>query len=276
MPVALVFLILLAQETQMPQNYNIRHADLVYYLQFTLVIIGPRLVVDVFLLHVLETLHGYKIYDYFIFCDYRFRIRTRKWQVDMALDRSIGIGWRSLDNFSFSSQYYFVVSLTTWGILLLYLGLTSMIKNDYNPFADRCLCVYVAGLSCIVPLGRGILSWLARKCALWEIGPAGSTKVDVGAVNRLDRTNNARKLAHNIQTNPFRHKFMRVNREWLIHNIAVILGGKNYLKHAGAELPYLQAIYQRAVNAEAIEQRLRAEQDKIAQDLALMPYNARA
>lgn len=36
---------------------------------------------------------------------------------------------------------------------------------------------------------------------------------------------------------------MRVNREWLIHNIAVILGGKNYLKHAGAELPYLQAIY---------------------------------
>lgn len=46
---------------------------------------------------------------------------------------------------------------------------------------------------------------------------------------------------------------MRVNREWLIHNIAVILGGKNYLNHAGAELPYLQAIYQRAVNAEAIE-----------------------
>jgi hypothetical protein len=29
---------------------------------------------------------------------------------------------------------------------------------------------------------------------------------------------------------------MRVNREWLIHNIAVILGGKNYLVHAGPEL----------------------------------------
>lgn len=141
----------------MPQNYNIRHADLTYYLIFTVVIIAPRLIVDVFLLHILETLHGYKIYDYFIFCDYRFRIRTKKWQVETALDRSIGIGWRSLDNFSFSSQYYFVVSITTWGILLLYLGLTSMIKNDYNPFADPCLCVYAGGLRVVVPLGRFIL-----------------------------------------------------------------------------------------------------------------------
>lgn len=69
---------------------------------------------------------------------------------------------------------------------------------------------------------------------------------------------------------------MRVNREWLIHNIALILGGKHYLVHAGPELQYLQAIYQRAVNAEAIDIRLRKEQAKIAKDLALMPYNARA
>ena len=69
---------------------------------------------------------------------------------------------------------------------------------------------------------------------------------------------------------------MRVNREWLIHNIALILGGKNYLVNAGAELQYLQAIYQRAVNAEAIDAKLQQEQAKIAADLALMPYNARA
>lgn len=38
-------------------------------------------------------------------------------------------------------------------------------------------------------------------------------------------------------------------------------------------MPYLKAIYQRAVNAEAIEQKLRKEQDQIAKDLELMPYN---
>lgn len=69
---------------------------------------------------------------------------------------------------------------------------------------------------------------------------------------------------------------MRVNREWLIHHIALILGGEDYQEHAGAEREYLQTIYQRAVNAEAIDVRLRAEQTKIAEDLAQMPYNARA
>ena len=61
---------------------------------------------------------------------------------------------------------------------------------------------------------------------------------------------------------------MRVNREWLIHHIALILGGEDYQEHAGAEREYLQTIYQRAVNAEAIDVRLRAEQAKIAADLA--------
>lgn len=67
-----------------------------------------------------------------------------------------------------------------------------------------------------------------------------------------------------------------MNREWIIHNIANILGGKNYLKHAGVELPYLQAIYQRAVNAQAIEKKLESEQKKVQNDLAMMPYNLRA
>lgn len=73
-----------------------------------------------------------------------------------------------------------------------------MIKNDYNPFADPILPVYTIGLRILVPLSKGVLSSLSKKFHLWEVGPAGSTKVDVGAVNRLDRTNNARKLAHNI------------------------------------------------------------------------------
>jgi len=47
------------------------------------------MVVDVFLLHILETLHGFKIYDYFTYCDYRFRIRTQLWVSGTLLDKSI-------------------------------------------------------------------------------------------------------------------------------------------------------------------------------------------
>jgi hypothetical protein len=77
--VALLFIIFFADETKIPQRYQIRQADLYYYLLFCIIIILPQMVIDVFLLHVLETVHGYKIYDYFTYCDYRFRIRSEKW-----------------------------------------------------------------------------------------------------------------------------------------------------------------------------------------------------
>jgi len=197
------------------------------------------MVVDAFLLHVLETVHGYKVYDYFTYCDYRFRIRTQKYVSRGTLDRSVAQAWRSIDHLSFSSQYYYIISLTTWGILFLYFGLTAMIRNLYNPFADPVLVVYVAAISGLATPIRALLGKLAGYLALWEVEVDENQKVDVGAINRLDHANNVKKLVVSIQTNPFRHKFMRVNREWLIHNIALILGGKNYLARAGPELQYL-------------------------------------
>ena len=89
-------------------------------------------------------------------------------------------------------------------------------------------------------------------------------RVDIGAINRLDKDNNAVRMIRNIQENPMRYKFMRNNREWLIHNLALILGGKNYLSRAGKELDFLKSIYQKAVNAEAIENRLKKEEERIA------------
>ena len=134
-----------------------------------------------------------------MFCDYRFRIRTKKWQVEMPLDRAVAVGWRSIDGFSFSSQFYFAVGLSSWGILFLYLGLTAMMKNDYNPFADPCLVVYVFLMTMIVqPIGKIILSKASEWVGLWAPPPLGSTMVDAKAVNFLDRKYKARKLAHNI------------------------------------------------------------------------------
>lgn len=135
-----------------------------------------------------------------------------------------------------------------------------MIRNAYNPYGDPALIPYVCGIGALVFPLRALLGLLAGYVKLWELtGDENLSRVDASAVNRLDRTNNVRKLVRSIRTNPFRHKFMRVNREWLIHNIASILHGEDYQAHAGAEREYLQTIYQRAVNAEAIDVRLRAE-----------------
>ena len=127
------------------------------------------MVVDAFLLHVLETVHGFKVYDYFTYCDYRFRIRPQKYVSKGALDRSVALAWRSIDNLSFSSQYYYIISLTTWGILFLYFGLTAMIRNNYNPFADPVLPVYVGGICALATPIQALLGKLAGYVSLWEV-----------------------------------------------------------------------------------------------------------
>lgn len=63
-PIVLVFIIFFAQETKIPQSYSIRRSDLNYYLLFSFILILPQLVINIFLLHTLEVMHGFKIYDY--------------------------------------------------------------------------------------------------------------------------------------------------------------------------------------------------------------------
>ena len=129
-----------------------------------------------------------------------------------------------------------MVSLVAYGILFLYFGFTAMLRNAYNPFADPLLLVFAGALAGLVAPVRALLRAGAGYLRLWEIPPAPSSRVDVASLNRLDHANNVKTLVRAIQTNPYRHKFLRVNREWLIHNIALILGGKNYLAQAGPEL----------------------------------------
>lgn len=201
------------------------------------------MIIDVFLLHILEILHGYKLYDYFTYCDYKFRHRQHKWVTHGKFDKSIIHSWRSLDNMSFSSQYYFIVSLTTWGAIFLCLGMTTMLRNDYNPFADPVLLAYISMVVGAAVIMKPILNILSGYIKLWEISSIDHLKIDIAQVNRLDKDNNMKRLIRNIQTNPFKHKFMRNNREWIIHNIALILGGKNYMNQAGPELEFLKNIY---------------------------------
>jgi hypothetical protein len=187
------------------------------------------LIINIFLLHILEILFGFKLYDYFTYSDYRFRHRSHKWLNRKRLDRSIIHSWRSIDNFCFSSQYYFVISLSTWGIIYLYLGMTTMLRNAYNPFADPMLTFYILIIfGCLIPI-RQTLLMLSGYVQLWELKNEENLLLDTGALNRLDRDHNFKRHIKQIQSNPFRHKFVHVNREWIINNIARVLGGKNLM-----------------------------------------------
>jgi hypothetical protein len=89
--------------------------------------------------------------------------------------------------------------LTTWGILFLYLGFTAMIRNAYNPYGDPALVPYVCGIGALVMPLQATLRALAGQLKLWELaGDEHLSRVDATAVNRLDRTNNVKKLVRSI------------------------------------------------------------------------------
>lgn len=128
-PVVLLFVILFPKETQIAKLYGIADREMPYYLVFSVLAILPQMVVDVFLLNLLEVLWGYKVYDYFTFVEYRFRTRETKWLSGGSFARSIAHAWRSMDNLAFSQQYYYVTTLMAWGVLFLCLGMTVLIRN---------------------------------------------------------------------------------------------------------------------------------------------------
>jgi len=271
-PVVLVFIIFFAQETKIPQSYSIRRSDLNYYLIFSVILILPQLVINIFLLHILEILHGFKMYDYLTYCDFKFRNRSSKWINSQPLDKSILHSFRSLDNMSFSSQFYFVITLVTWGIVILDLGLITMIENKYNPFADPVLITYVIFILLATFILKLIFSTVAGYINLWKINQANDyLKLDVRTLTVLDKEHDMRRLLNLIHDNDvFRNKFININRAWVIENLAKILTREYVMKD---DDKFLLDVYQEAINADAVDEKLKKEQAKIQKDLALMPYN---
>jgi len=271
-PVVLIFIIFFAQETKIPKNYSIRTSDLNYYLIFTVIIIFPQLAINIFLLHILEVLHGFKMYDYLTYCEFRFKNRTTNWINHQPLDKSVLHAFRSLDNMSFSSQYYFIITLVTWGIILIDLGIITIIENTYNPFSDPLNILFIVIIVVAAAIIKLVLSTIGGYVGLWRISARkNNLKLDTRAITILDKENDMRRLLNLIHNHHgFRHKFIRVNRAWVIENLSKVLT-RDYVMKDNEK--FLLNVYQEAVNADAVEERLKKEQAKIQQCLAMMPYN---
>lgn len=86
------------------------------------------------------------------------------------------------------------------------------------------------------------MSFSADMVSLWKVTGDDRITIDIGTINRLDNANNLKRLLKNITKNPFRNKFILVNREWLVNNLAMILGGQSKQRNA-VEMIYLNKVY---------------------------------
>jgi len=80
----------------------------------------------------------------------------------------------------------------------LYLGLTAMLRNDYNCFADPVFALFILiVIGFLIPV-KFVLNTFAGYMKLWEISMEDNMRVDIGAINRLDKENNAVRMIRNI------------------------------------------------------------------------------
>ena len=90
------------------------------YFIFALYLPLFQLILDVFILNTQELVFGWKVYDYVSYQRYRFSVRDQRWMMNSkVLDESIAESLQTLDLMCFSEQYYFLVALISFGMLLV-------------------------------------------------------------------------------------------------------------------------------------------------------------
>merc|ERR1712072_1569508 len=132
-PFLIYLLMIFRFEILLPEIYGILEKDMLYYLYFSIVIIGFQVITDVFLHSVLELFHGWKIYEYLVYTRYRFLQRETRWKgMEDSLDECIDEGMRTLDQMCFSSQYYMMMTVQVNGIMMFIFGMQMMVQAQYN------------------------------------------------------------------------------------------------------------------------------------------------
>lgn len=243
LPLVYLFISLLADATQIPKNYGIKQSDVNYYLLFSLLVIIPQLLLDVYMLHLIESLYGYKLFDYLTYCSYRFSTRANWWKYELGvpLDKSLLPTWRSIDNMCFSSQFYFSVTLASWGVVCLTLGFTIMIRNAFNPCGDPLIISLALLIRYIGVVLKKFFIFIRPHIKLWVPRPhpifvdeIPQNDSDDQIVELIDEYAIENELLHKIQTDVFKAKFLKKNVAFLVENLEKIIESNqqchNYLK----------------------------------------------
>merc|ERR1711904_285098 len=126
-------MMLFREELYIPIAYEIKEVDMEYYLWFAMIIPVFQVCADIFIHHVQELFHGWKVYDYLVYTRYRYLQRETRWKgLEDSLDECIEEGMRTVDQMCFSSQFFFMSTIHTSGILFVTFSMMMMLKSNYN------------------------------------------------------------------------------------------------------------------------------------------------
>ena len=83
--------------------------------------------------------------DFMAYMAYRFSIRKEVWVAhEPEMDMAVPENRRSFDHMSYSSQYYFVLTVHTMGMILCIISGHGILKDGWNFFNDPITALIVA------------------------------------------------------------------------------------------------------------------------------------
>jgi len=257
-PFITVALVVYNKITSIPDNYGIKETDLKFYVMFGFIIIPFTIAMDMFLLNTQELIQGFKIYEYVAYQSYRFGVREKRWQMDAdTLDESVAASLQTVDNMCFSSQYYFLCSLSAWGMVLVVFGVTIHLRNDYVLFADPVLVPIVILVVLLCELFKYLFIRFGVRLGVWRLKSLEGTldddiaaKLAVGEGRQEDLEQERLELQA-MNSERFRHRFLDRNRPWILQHLTDLLTPRT-LQMPGSDgrpnIEYIRDVYNDLMN----------------------------
>jgi len=239
-PITYACLQIFYDEFQVASRYNILTNQIILYIVFAAMIIPFTLVTDIFLHNTQELIHGWKIYDYVSYQRYRFSVREYRWILrNPVVDESVSEDMQSVDLLCFSSQYYFLISFLAFGMVIICLSITGLLRisvDGYNPMGDPTAMLILAFFYC----GGEAMRLICRRLAdvkirrinwrgLWATKQMEGTvdddiaaKLAIGEGRQADLEQERLELQA-LNSERFRHRFLERNRPWILQHLIELL-----------------------------------------------------
>jgi hypothetical protein len=211
------------------------------YLWFQILITIPQFVCDMTMFNSYEAIFNMKVYEYMIYARYRFNKRTRRWvHMEVNLDECIKEEFRKIDQCCFSSQFYFIQYLYSFGMMLVTFGIMIMDNSNYNVFTDPAFVPLIFVVLALFALVTYLCSWVADRTGFWVVkgdsniwhssmGEGTDALFAIpGQEDLLRLKKSSMSAAENAVMNQrmssetFRHKFLDYNRLWLVEKLPLI------------------------------------------------------
>jgi len=255
-------LLLFYDECLIAQNYVILLNQIGYYISFAVVIAPFSSVMDICIHNIQELMFGWKLYDYLAYQRYRFTVREHRWMMrNTVVDESIAEEFIIIDLLCFSSQYYYLVTMASFGMMMAVMGLEIYLRQNYVPFQDPTFVLFFVAAVIFGKFIEQVMYFLAdiqiRRLnwrGLWAtkliegtVDDEIAAKLAIGEGRQADLEQERLELQA-LNSERFRHRFLERNRPWILQHLVELLTPRSLDKPGPDGRPTIE--YVRDVYAE--------------------------